>query len=112
IAGGTPLVSVGFDRRWYHGTNTKDGSWDLGGQYQATGSLTLSVVWRDISSPAIVGDTLHATVVPGAAFTFWSGKARIGAGWELLQGGWTTSAVRFGASVALPSHLALNARGE
>ena len=112
LAGGTPTVSVGFDRRWYHGTNTRDGSWDIGGRYQATQALELSAVWRDISSPVIVGDTLHATLVPAAAFSFWRGRARVGADWELLTDGWTTSAVRVGATVPLPARLSLSLRSE
>ncbi len=112
LAGGTPEVSVGFDRRWYRGTGTSDGSWDIGARYQAAHAIEVSLVWRDISTPIVLGDTLRATIVPGAAMSLLRGKMRIGADWELLQDGWTTSAVRVGATAPLPMHLQLSVRGE
>ena len=112
LAGGTPEFSVGFDRRWYRGTGTSDGSWDIGARLLAARMIEASVVWRDISSPVVLGDTLRATIVPGAALALLRGKVRVGADWELLQDGWTTSAVRIGASAPLPMKLRLSIRGE
>ena len=112
LAGGTPLVSVGLDRRFYSGTNTKDGSWDLGGRYQASPNIEMSVVWRDIGSPVVVGDTVFATLVPGAAFTFLRGRVRAGVDWELVTHGWSSSALRVGAGAMLPGNLQLNVRAE
>ena len=112
LAGGTPEFSLGFDRRWYRGTGTSGGSWDLGARVQAASTIEASVVWRDISSPMVLGDTLRATIVPGAAMTLLRGTVRVGADWELLQDGWTTSAVRVGVTAPLPKHLQLSVRGE
>jgi len=112
LAAGTQAVSVGADRRWYSGTNTKDGSWDLGGRYQAGQALELSLVWRDVGSPVVVGDTIFATLVPGAALSLFGGRARAGADWEIVTRGWNSSAVRIGVSAPLPGHLGVSLRGE
>ena len=117
LSGGTPEASVGFDRRWYSGTglgglHSHDGSWDIGARGIVLGAIEASIVWRDISSPVVLGDTLRSTIVPGAAMTLLHGKVRVGADWELLQHGWTTSAVRVGATAPLPMHLQLTVRGE
>ena len=111
-AGGTPRISVGGDHRWHRGTNTKDGAWDAGVRYTPSNLLELSLVWRDISSPVVVGDTIKATVVPGAAVRLFNGHLRVGADWEMVQSGWGTSAVRGGASIVLPASLALTMRTE
>ena len=112
LAGGTPEVSLGIDRRWYSGTNTKDGSWDVGGRYSATPGVELSVVWRDISSPVLVGDTVFATLVPGAAVQLFGGRLRAGVDWEIVTRGWSSSAIRAGIAARLPANLQLNLRAE
>lgn len=112
LAGGTPVASFGLDRRWYTGTNTKDGSWDLGGRVIASERLELSLVWRDISSPIIAGDTIFATLVPAAAMQLLRGRVRVGADWEIVTQGWRTGAVRIGATAVLPASLSLNVRAE
>jgi hypothetical protein len=111
-AAGNPLVSIGGDRRWYRGTGTKDAAWDAGVRYSPSTLLELSLVWRDIGSPVVVGDTIKATVVPGAAVRLLRGRLRFGADWEMVQSGWGTSAVRAGASVILPANLILTLRSE
>jgi hypothetical protein len=112
LAGGTPLFSVGLDRRFYSGTNTKGGSWDIGGRYILTPMLEASLVVRDLSSPVIVGDTIFSTLVPGVAIQLLRGRLRAGADWEIVTKGWASSAVRFGVTASLPANLALNVRGE
>ncbi len=112
IAGGTPTVSVGFDRRWYSGTNTKDGSWDIGGRYLASRFLEASLVLRDITSPVVVGDTVFSTLVPGLAFNLLNGRLRAGADWEIVTRGWGSSAIRAGVTAVLPANLAVNFRAE
>jgi hypothetical protein len=112
LAAGTPVVSLGADRRWYSGTNTKDGSWDVGGRYQPAPALELSLVWRDIGSPVVVGDTIFATLVPGASVSLFGGAVHAGADWEIVTRGWNSSAVRAGVTVPLPAHFGLSLRGE
>lgn len=111
-AAGNPMISIGGDRRWHRGTNTKDAAWDAGLRYSPSTLLELSLVWRDISSPVVVGDTIRATVVPGAAVRLLGGRLRFGADWEMVQSGWGTSAVRAGATVVLPASLVLMLRSE
>ncbi len=115
LAGGSPHLSVGADRRWHRGTRTRDGAWDIGGRYQAGPQIELSLVWRDIGSPVIdrdslQADTIHTTLVPGAAIQLFHAHLQVGAEWEILSGNWSTSAVRAGATVALPANLALGVR--
>jgi hypothetical protein len=112
LSGGTPVASVGFDRRWYSGTGTKDGSWDVGGRYLASRRLELSLVWRDISSPVVLGDTIYSTLVPGAALQLLRGRVHAGADWEVVTKGWRTGAVRLGATAVLPASLSLSLRAE
>jgi hypothetical protein len=111
-AGGTPLLSAGFDHRWHRGTNTKDGAWDVGARYSPSTLLELSLVWRDIGSPVVAGDTIRSTVVPGAAVRLLRGRLRFGADWEIVKSGWGTSALRAGAAVILPANLVLTLRSE
>ena len=108
---GGPRASLGGVRRWHQGTNTKDAAWDFGGRVQP-GGLALSVVWRDVGQPVILGDTIFTTLVPGAALQLFGGKAQVGADWELVTKGWGTSAIRAGALLDLPRDLALSFRAE
>ena len=108
---GGPRASLGGVRRWHQGTNTKDAAWDFGGRVQP-GPLGLSLVWRDVGEPVILGDTIFATLVPGASFQLLSGRAQVGADWEVVTKGWGTSAIRAGAMVVLPRDLALSFRAE
>ncbi len=112
LAGGSAHISIGADHRWYKGTTTKDGSWDLGFRYQAMPPLELSAVWRDLGSPVIEGGSINATLVPGAAIRLLDGRAQAGVDWEILTHGWSTSALRAGAGFRLPLHLAANVRAE
>ncbi|HEY2805074.1 MAG TPA: hypothetical protein VGI92_04365 [Gemmatimonadales bacterium] len=112
LAAGNPRVGIGADHRWYKGTNTHTGSWDIGGRYEALPTVELSLVWRDLGSPNINGGTINATMVPGAALQLFNAHAQIGADWEIVTHGWNTSAVRIGAGVKLPMHLMLNLRSE
>lgn len=112
LAGGTPAVALGADRRWYRGSGTKDGSWDLGVRYRALPSLETSLVWRDIGSPIVFSDTIFSTLVPGFALALLRGRLLVGADWELVTRGWSSSAIRLGGTVSLPMSLALNVRGE
>lgn len=111
-AGGTARLSLGFDHRWHRGTSTNDGAWDVGARYTPSTLLELSMVWRDVSSPVVVGDTIRATLVTGASVRLWRGRLRFGADWEVVQDGWGTSAVRAGAAVILPASLVLTLRSE
>lgn len=108
---GGPRASLGAVRRWHQGTNTKDAAWDFGGRVQP-GRLALSVVWRDVSEPVILGDTIFATLVPGAALQLLNNRAQVGADWELVTSGWGTSAIRAGAMLVLPRELAVSFRAE
>ena len=110
--GGTAHFSAGAAHRWYRGSNTSDGSWDVGARYAPSTLLELSLVWRDVGSPVVVGDTIKATVVPGAALRLLRGRLRLGADWEMVQSGWGTSAVRAGAAALLPANMALTLRAE
>lgn len=110
-AAGTPQFSLGFDHRWHRGSGTKDGAWDIGARYSPSTLLELSLVWRDISSPVVVGDTIRATFVPGAAVRLLRGRLRFGVDWEVVQSG-GTSAIRAGAAVILPANLVLTLRPE
>ena len=109
---GGPKASVGLDRRWHRGTNTKDGAWDFGGRFQPGGIFELSIAWRDVGSPVILGDTIFATLVPGLALQLFHARVQLGADWELVTSGWGTSAIRAGATVALPMGLGFHARTE
>lgn len=112
LAGGTPEFSIGADRRWYRGTNTKDGSWDLGARYMATWRLETSLVWRDLGSPVVVGDTIFSTLVAGASFALLPRRLQVGADWEVVTRSWNSSALRLGATLTLPASLALSVRSE
>lgn len=109
---GGPRVSLGGDYRWHRGTNTSDRAFDIGGRYVPTGHLEMSIVWRDIGSPVILGDTIHSTVVPGAALQLFRAHLQLGVDWELVKRNWGTSSVRAGATLVLPARLALTLRSE
>lgn len=111
-AAGGPGLSVGFDHRWHRGTGTKDAAWDVGLRYRPTPVVELSAVWRDISSPVVLGDTLRTTVVPGAAIAFFGGHFEIGADWEIFTSDWGTSAIRTGVAVVLPAGVLVTVRSE
>jgi len=111
-AAGNPQISIGGDRRWHRGTNTKDAAWDAGLRYSPSTLLELSLVWRDIGSPVVDSQTIKATVVPAAAVRLLGGRLRVGADWEMVQSGWGTSAIRAGAAVILPGSLVLTFRSE
>ena len=109
---GSPTASLGGDRRWHRGTNTKDAAWDFGGRYNPTGGLELSLTWRDVGQPVVLGDTIFTTLVPGAAVQLFGTRLRVGADWEMVTKGWGTSAIRAGAQLALPRELGLSFRAE
>ena len=109
---GSPRASVGGDYRMHRGTNTKDHALDLGGRYRPGGPFELSIVWRDIGTPVVLGDTIFSTLVPGAALQLFKAHLQLGADWELVTRDWGTSAIRAGATIVLPKGLLLNARAE
>jgi hypothetical protein len=108
---GRPDRSVGFDHRWHRGTNIHSSAWDFGARYAPTSALVFSLVWRDVGSP-VIGDTIRATLVPGAALALLNGRLEIGADWEIVTDGWGSSAVRAGVALTLPARLALGVRAE
>jgi len=109
---GHARAGIGATRSWHRGTGTRDGSFALGGRYAPAGALEMSLLWRDIGSPVILGDTVRATLVPAAALNFLGGRARLSSEWEIVTADWGTSAVRTAASVALPRGTVLTVRAE
>ena len=112
LAGGTPRVTLGIARRWIRGANANAAAFDAGVRYAARPTLQLSLAWRDIGSPVVRDTTVRATLVPGLALALFGARAQIGADWELVTRGWGTSALRAGATVALPLRLALSVRAD
>ncbi len=109
---GSARAGIGVSRSWYRGTGTRDGSYSLGARYVPQPAVELSLVWRDLGAPVILGDTLKTTLLPAAALNLLGGRARLGGEWEVVTDGWGTSAVRAGAALSLAAGLALSARGE
>jgi hypothetical protein len=109
---GGPRASIGGSFRMHRGDQTHANTGDIGGRMLAAKRIELGFVWRDIGSPKVLGDTIHTTLVPGAAIQLFKAHLQIGADWELVTGGWGTSAVRTGATVVLPKGIAVGARWE
>lgn len=112
LALGGPLGSLGASRSWHRGADTHRSSWDLGGRYALGPRLELGAVWRDIGSPVILGDTVRATLVPGAGLTLIPNTMNLAAEWEIVTNGWATSAIRGSVAVALPLRLAVSLRAD
>lgn len=109
---GGPGASIGGAFRMHRGDNTHTNAGDVGGRILAAHRIELGIVWRDIGSPIVLGDTIRSTLVPGAAIQLFKAHVQIGADWELVTAGWGTSAFRTGATIALPKGVAVGARWE
>jgi hypothetical protein len=85
-------------RRWNHGGQ---GAWDLALRGHATGSIDLSVVWRDIGSPLVRGTVYRSRVVPAAGLRLAGGRFLAGIEGDVSQGLGSLGQVRAGATLAL-----------
>lgn len=112
FAFGVPMAAIGATRSWHRSGGRTDGAFTVGGRYAPAGLMDVSVVWRDIGSPVVLGDTIRSTLLPAAGLNLLGGRARLSGEWEIVTGDWGTSAVRFGANVALPRGFILTALGD
>ena len=112
FSAGQERAGIGASRSWYRGTGTSDGAFTIGARFSPRPAIDVSLVWRDVGSPVILGDTVRATLLPAAALNLLGGRGRLTAEWEVVTGEWGTSAVRTGASVAMFAGFVLSARGE
>lgn len=113
---GDAVFSAGVAKRWYKGTTRTASAWEVGTRFRATPLFEVSVVYRDIGSPAVspfrglvLGDTvLPARLIPGVAITLFDGRLRGAAEWE-----WASSFVtRVGWSFDVTERLAVMGRGD
>ena len=95
---GDDVFGAGVLRRWNHGGQ---GAWDIALRGHATGTIDLSVVWRDIGSPFVRDTVYRAHLVPAAGVRLAGGRFLAGIEGDVAQGLGSLGQVRAGATLAL-----------
>jgi hypothetical protein len=109
---GNPLVGLGAVQRWFKGGGTDASATDIGFRYQPGVHLRMSLGWHNIGSPEVRDSVIPETLVPGASLLLFGGRVGLGAEWTVATDGWSSNAIRAGATVGLPWRLALSFRGD
>jgi hypothetical protein len=95
---GDDAFGAGVLRRWNHGSQ---GSWDLALRGHATGTIDLSLVWRDVGSPLVRDTVYRSHLVPAAGLRLAGGRFLAGVEEDVAPNLGSLGQVRAGATLAL-----------
>ena len=111
--------SAGVARRWYRSSASNDAAWEIGARLRPRRAIELSLVWRDIGSPAVSpyrrlvpsDSALPARVIPGVGLILFGGRLRLAAEWE-SSGDFVSRVARVGWSFAVSPQLSVMGRSD
>jgi hypothetical protein len=95
---GDDALGAGVLRRWNQGG---EGSWDLALRGHATGTIDLSLVWRDIGSPVVRDTVYRSRLVPAAGLRLAGGRFLAGVEEDVAPNLRSLGQLRAGATLAL-----------
>jgi hypothetical protein len=95
---GDDVLGAGVLRRWNQGGQ---GSWDLALRGHATGTIDLSLVWRDVGSPVVRDTVYRSRLVPAVGLRLAGGRFLAGVEEDVAPSLGALGQVRAGATLAL-----------
>lgn len=95
---GDDVLSAGVLHRWNQGGQ---GAWDLALRGGATGTIDLSLVWRDMGSPVVRDTVYRSRLVPAAELRLAGGRFRAGVEGDVSPGLGSLRQLRAGATLSL-----------
>ena len=97
---GDEVLSAGVVHRWYQGGQ---GAWDLALRGHATGTIDLSLVWRDVGSPVVRDTVYRSRLVPAAGLRLAGGRFLAGVEGDVAPNLGSLRQLRAGATLSLGS---------
>jgi len=95
---GDEMLSAGVVHRWYQGGQ---GAWDFALRGHATGTIDVSLVWRDVGSPVVRDTVYHSRLVPAAGLRLAGGRFLAGVEGDVAPNLGSLRQLRAGATLSL-----------